>query len=294
MPASPSSNALDLSALPAPDTLAAQDFEAILGDAIADLQARWPQFDTPVDSDPAVKLLQVVAWRELLTRHAIDDAARSTMLAYARGGNLDQIGALLGVSRRMLSAATATEPAVMESDDELRARIQLAPEALPHAGVTGGFYRARALGIAPALKDVAAINRGGGRVDIILLGRDGDGDVPADIVADVAAAFAEDDAVQLTDIVSVRGATILPYDAEIRLTIARGPDPTLVRIEAERAVRAYASRRHAIGRTVYAQQLAAVASVGGVEHATCPLADIVPGDAGAAWLRNLMITVDRA
>ena len=282
---------LDLSRLPAPQVLEKLDFEAILTALKTEFSARYPDHSALLESDPAVKLLEVFAWRELVLRAALNDEARAVMLAHARGSDLDHLGAFFGVGRRQIEPATALTDAVLESDDELRLRIQLEPEALSQTGVTGGFYRSQALAAAPELKDVAAINRGEGRVDIVLLSRAGNGVPAPETVAAIAALFAQDDTVQLTDRVTVRPATITDYNPVIRLQVGRGPDPELVRAEAEAAVRAYAELRHRVGRTIFVQQLAAAASVGGVEHAIvlAPGGDIVPGDAGAAYLDQLTI-----
>lgn len=281
---------IDLSRLPPPEVLETLDFEAIAGATLADLQQRWPEYDAALESDPAVKQLQAAAYRELLTRARINDAARSVMLAFAGGADLDQLGARLNVARRVITPATNNAPAVMESDGEFRARIQIAPEMLPHAGFTAGGYRARALAAAPSIKDVAAYRRGGGNVQIVLLGREGDGTVSTEVVSVVSALFLEDDAVQLTDIVSLRAAEIVPFDLTIHLQIGRGPDPAIVISEAEKAVLAYTSQRHAIGRTVYARGVEAAAKVGDVEQAIAGITDIDPGDSGAAWLNSLTIT----
>ncbi|MFA7597015.1 MAG: baseplate J/gp47 family protein [Novosphingobium sp.] len=281
---------IDLSRLPPPEVLEPLDFEAIRGASLADLQARWEDYDAPLESDPAFKQLLAAAYREMLTRARINDAARSVMLAYATGADLDHIGARLDVARRILAPATQNSPAVLEGDDEFRARIQIAPETLPHAGFTAAGYRARALAAAPSVKDVAALRTGGGNVRIVLLGREGDGTVPPDVVTAVSAVLLEDDAVQLTDIVTVRAAEIVPFDLTIHLQIGRGPDPAIVISEADKAARAYAAQRHAIGRTVYARGLEAAAKVGDVEQAISSLGDIVPGPYGAAWLRSLTIT----
>ncbi|MXO64849.1 baseplate assembly protein [Altericroceibacterium endophyticum] len=292
--ASGSTSTLDLSRLAAPRVVEELDFETILAASIADLSERWPDFNAALESDPTLKLLQVASWRELLLRARINDAARSVMLAYAGGSDLDHLGALLGVTRRQIQPASDDTLALLESDAELRARIQIAPETLPYAGITAAGYRARSLAIDPAIKDVAALKRGQGRVDIILLGREGDGTLAPNIVSKVAASFREEDAVQLTDVVSVRAASITRYAVALRLLIGRGPDPALVKAEAEAAIRAYAARRHAIGQVVYAQQLGAAASVGGVDHVEVAADDIDPGASGAAWLESCTITVEIA
>lgn len=289
------SDNLDLSRLPSPEVIKSVDYEQILAQRLADLVARFKAIGidldtTSLESEPAVILEQADAYREALALAAINDAARSVMLAFATGGDLEHLGAFFGVQRLTVTSATNDAPAIMEDDTSLRARIQLAPEALPYAGMTGGGYRSLALKTAPALKDVLPLKRGGGQVDIVLLARDGSGVVPAAVVDAVYSAFQDDDATQLTDIVTVRSASILNYSASINLKVRRGPDPTIVRASAEKAVRAYATSRHRIGLTVYANMMMAAAAVGGVEEVIIDIGDIDPGESGAAFLQTLTVT----
>lgn len=91
--------AIDLSQLPAPSVVEPLDYEQILGAMLADLKTRDPSFTALVESDPAYKILEVAAYRELLIRQRVNDAGRSVMLAYAHGSDLDHLGALMGVVR---------------------------------------------------------------------------------------------------------------------------------------------------------------------------------------------------
>jgi phage-related baseplate assembly protein len=298
------SSSIDLSRLPAPQVVQALNYEAILAARLADLAARVEGFTALLESDPAVKLQETDAYRELLDLAAINDRAAAVMLAFARGSDLDHLGALfsgLGLARLELEAATDTTPAVMESDDAFRRRIQLAPEELARTGLTGGAYVSRALRSSAKLGDVVAIKRGGGQVDVVLLALAGDGTLEAADVATVARAFADDAAVQLTDFVNVRAATVVPFRARVTLFVPYGPDKALIEARADKAVRAYAERQHKIGRTVYRQMIEAAASVSGVEKARAELAigdadftdlDVVAGEAGAAFLAELEITVE--
>lgn len=283
---------VDLSQLAAPDLVARLSFDECFAAIRADFQARNPEFSALLPSDPAIKVMEACAYREQLLRAAISDAGLGTMLAFARGAALDQLAAFYGLHRLIIVHETDDAPAVLETDDELRARVQLAPELLAGPGLTGGGYRAAALTIAPELKDVGLVKRAGGHVDIILLGRDGDGTVPAAIVARVRDAFSSEDAVQLTDIVAVRSATILPYAAAVTVQIRSGPDPELIRVAAEARVRAYAAERHRIGLPVYAQRIEAAASVGAAERALVDIGDVVPGAAEAAYLTALTVAVE--
>ncbi|BAV65760.1 baseplate assembly protein [Sphingobium cloacae] len=285
-----SSAALDLSKLPPPAFVETLDYEAILADLIAEAKDRMPGF-APRESSPAMKLLEIFAYREMLLRQRFNDVGRSIMLAFGHDADLDHLAAFYGVDRLLIRPATDLEPEVLEDDDSFRARIQLAPEELPYAGITGAGYRSRALRLSPAIKDVATIKREGGRVDVVLLGREGDGTVPPDIVQLVTRSFLEEDAVQLTDIVTIRAAQILPYDIALTLHVRPGPDQSLLRVAAEEAVRRYAALRHRVGAVVFAQMLSSAASVGGVEHVGIGSADIDPGPYGAAWLRDLTVDV---
>ena len=285
---------LDLSRLAAPEVIQTVSFETILAERLADLKERWPDLDTTgLETEPAVILQQEDAYRETLTRAAINDAARGVMLAFSTGGNLDNLAAFYGIRRLLLAAATDSTPAVYESDDDLRIRTQLAPEALPYAGMTGGGYRSLALRVAPSVKDVYTVKRDGGRVDVVLLGRTGNGAVASGVVSSVYAAFQDDAATQLTDVISVLAASIVPYTINVKLYLRLGPNPATTQAAALAAVTAYAASRHKIGQPVYGQMIEAVASVGGVERAAVQsFTDITPGPYGAAYCTGITITTE--
>ena len=64
------STAVDLSRLPAPTVVEQLSFETVRQEIIDYLQSPGvlPSFDATVESDPAVKLVDVFAWRELAAR----------------------------------------------------------------------------------------------------------------------------------------------------------------------------------------------------------------------------------
>ena len=120
---------MDLQTLPAPSVVETLSFEAIVAAAKADfaerLRPHLPAIDEilTLESDPVVKLIESHAYRELLIRARINDAARAHLLAFATGSDLDQLAALFGVARM---------PA--ETDERLRARLQLRIAALAAQG----------------------------------------------------------------------------------------------------------------------------------------------------------------
>ncbi|QNK67759.1 baseplate J/gp47 family protein [Variovorax sp. PAMC26660] len=129
---------MDMSLLPAPTVIEVLDFEVILARRLASFQTRYPDYSLVLESDPAYKLLEEMAYQELLMRQRINDAAKACMLAYAKGTDLDNLGANYQVPRLVVTPANpnAVPPvaAAYEDDERFRERIQLAPEGITTAG----------------------------------------------------------------------------------------------------------------------------------------------------------------
>ena len=135
---------IDLSQLPPPDVVESLDFETLFARRKARLIELHPpeQRDAvaavlELESEPLTKALQENAYRELVLRQRIHEAAQAVMLAYAKGNDLEQVAALFQLQRLVVKPAdpvTGT-PAVMEDDADLRMRVQLAPHLL--AGIGG-------------------------------------------------------------------------------------------------------------------------------------------------------------
>lgn len=264
---------IDLSTLPAPDVVEALSFETIFDAMLADLRARDSTFDALVESDPAYKILEVAAYRELLIRQRVNDAARAVMLAYAGGSDLEQLGGLFGVTRKTITPADNNAippvPAVMESDTDFRFRIQLSLEGLSTAGPIGA-YQYHSLKV-EGIKDAAIAgppDTDPGVVRVTLLGNDGDGEVGSELIADVEAALNAEDVRPLTDTVVVQSATITEYEVVATLYILQGPDPTVVRDTALASVQAFVAARHKVGADVRLSALYAALHVAGVDRVT--------------------------
>ena len=116
--------AIDLSRLPVPNVVEALDFEIILAAQLDDLIERDDTYTGLLESDPAMKVLQVTAYRELLLRQRVNEAARAVMLAYAMDTDLDHLGALMNVERLQVSPADSDKGKVLflirASDGQLR------------------------------------------------------------------------------------------------------------------------------------------------------------------------------
>ncbi len=94
-----------MSDLPRPDFID-RDPQQVEAEAIALYEAIADKKLYP--AQPERLLLDVLHYRESLVRLAIQDAAEQNLVNYARGVNLDQLGALLGVTRLQPSKARCT------------------------------------------------------------------------------------------------------------------------------------------------------------------------------------------
>lgn len=288
---------IDLSLLPAPQVVEPLDYEQILAGMVADLQARDPDFDALVESDPAHKVLQVAAYRELLIRQRVNDSARAVMLAYAEGSDLEHLAALYGISRLLVDPgnpeAIPPAPPVFESDAALRRRVQMAPEGWTSAGSVGA-YRYHAISSDPKVLDVSVQSPSPGEVLVTVLSTQGDGAPDAALLGAVEAALSDEKVRPLCDGVTVRGARIVPYTIEAALTLYHGPDEEAVRLEAQAAAQAYAAETHRLGRDVTLSGIYAALHRPGVQKVRLisPAAGLDMAPHQASWCDSLSVTVE--
>lgn len=269
--------AVDLSRLPAPAIVEPLDFEVIFSQMLMRLRELDPQFDALTESEPAYKILQVAAYRELNLRQRVNEAARAVMLASAKGADLDQLGALLGVTRYRLDAGNAALgiPPTYESDADFRRRIQLAPEGFSVAGPEGA-YIFHALNADSDVLDASATSPTPGEVVVTVLARGGDGTASTELVATVAKALADDRVRPMTDHVTVQGAQIVSYQIVARVYTYAGPDSALVLAESMRRLEAYIAESHRLGRDVPLSGIYSVLHTEGVQRVEIdlPAADV--------------------
>ena len=291
------SHSIDLARIPAPDIVEALDADAIVAALKADILTRAPDLAEvlSLESEPVVKLLEVAAWREIVLRNRINHAARAVMLAQATGADLDNLAALMGVTRLVLDPgdATAVPPvaASYEADDDLRRRVQLAPEGATAAG-TAGSYLFYALAADPQVADAAVLAPvpGSGRVEITILARDGDGRPADDLLTRVAAAI-EPHRV-LTDRLSLHRPTIRSWRLEAVLTLFPGPDADVVQGAARSALDAYLQASRRLGYDITISGLHHALHQPGVQRVALisPAADIVCAPTEAAHCTAIAIS----
>ena len=272
---------IDLSKLPAPDVIETLDFETLLTNYINDFVARNPNYATLLESDPAIILMQVVAYREMLLRARINEAAKANMLAYATKGDLDNLAAFFGVERLE-----------DETDERLRKRTQLALEGFSTAGPVGA-YIFHSLSASNEVKSVSVKSPNPGEVLVTILSNIGDGTVNQDLIDAVSVKLNEDDIRPLTDLVSVQGAEIINYQVEAVITVYSGPSSAVVETEANDALQKFISDRHEISRVIAISGIYDALHVDGVKKVELisPLADVETTNEQAPYCTNIQVSV---
>lgn len=293
---------IDLSQLPAPDVVEETDFETLLAERKATLISLYsPEQQEAVartlalESEPLTKFLEENAYREMVWRQRVNEAARATMLAWARDADLDVMAFNNNTLRLTITPADDTTipptPAVMESDTDLRLRAQQAFDGLSVAGPVGAYeYHGRSAD--GRVADVSAVSPSPASVTITVLSREGDGTASAELLSAVEAALNAEDVRPVGDRVSVQSAAIVPYEIDATLYFFPGPEAGPIRQAAEEKLKAYITDQRRLGRDIRRSAIYAVLHVEGVQRVelASPVADLVFDRQHASFCSGYTIT----
>lgn len=266
---------IDLSQLPPPDVLEPLDFEAVYQEILSQFRVLMGEsWSANLESDPVVKLLELAAYREIMLRARINDAARANLLAFAGGTDLDQLGAFYGCGR-----------VPDEGDERYRLRIQLRIASLAGNG-TAEQYRLHALSASIDVVDAAVLQPVPGRVDIALWLRDGVNS--AVILAAVKSAFLTDDARMLGVILTVRLAIACPIS--VSATVWREQSAPLdLAIQLAAALPEQIANYAKLGRDVPRSWLLSRLHAAGVARVELAGSDLFVGDDEYATVGSITI-----
>ncbi|GAB5098711.1 baseplate J/gp47 family protein [Caballeronia sp. HLA56] len=268
-----SATPIDLSRLASPDIIETIDFETLFATLKAKFIALVPAEEQveiaetlKLESEPIVRLLQLLAYREMTLRQRVNDAARRIMLAYAIDSDLDHLAALVGIKRQTITPADPEKgtQALMEGNADLRTRIQLAPQSFSVAGPEGA-YISRARNAHAHVLDATAISPAPCEVLVTILSRLGDGAAEPSLIDAVVAALSAADVRPLTDQVTVKSAEIIKYSVRATLTFFSGPDRAVALAEANKAMKRYTEQMHRLGMEVTLDGIYAAARAPGVQ-----------------------------
>ena len=291
---------IDLSQLPAPQIVDVPDFETLIAERKAEFVALHPKDEQEavirtleLESEPVTKLLQENAYRELLLRQRINEAAHAVMVAYAMGGDLDQLAANYNVKRLTVTPANndAVPPvaAVMESDEALRLRVPAAFEGLSVAGPTAA-YEFHARSADGRVADASATSPAPAEVVLTVLSREGDGTAEKDLLDVVEKALNSENVRPVADRLTVRSAEIIPYRVEATIFLYPGPEPVMAAAKA--SLQKYIASQTRLGRDIRRSAIFAALHVEGVQRVelASPLADVVLNKTQAASCTQWSVT----
>ncbi|MCV1936404.1 baseplate assembly protein [Escherichia coli] len=278
---------IDLSQLPAPDVVETLDFETILAERKATLVSLYPEEQQDAvartlafESEPLVKYLEENAYREVIWRQRVNDAAKGCTLAYASNNDLDVMAGNNNTGRQIVTPADDSTipptPAVMESDTDLRLRAQQAYEGLSVAGPVGAYeYHGRSAD--GRVADISVVSPSPACVTITVLSREDDGTASDELLTIVEKALNAEEVRPVGDRVTVQSAEIVPYQIDATLYFYPGPEAAPIRQAAEEKLKAYISAQQRLGRDIRQSAIYAALHVEGVQRVelAAPLADIV-------------------
>ncbi|MDN7467004.1 baseplate J/gp47 family protein [Burkholderia orbicola] len=290
---------IDLSSLPLPDALEVLDFETIYATRKAAMISLWPADEQAeiaatleLESEPLARLLQENSYRELVWRQRVNDAVRAVMLAFAMGNDLEQRAALFGLMRLIVTPADPANnvDAVMESDDSLRERIQLAPQGFSVAGPSAA-YVTKARAVDGRIIDAQTSRPQPGDVLVSLLSSEGDGTVSDDLCRVVAAALSAEDQRPLNDTVFVKSAEIVRYRIHAKCYTRTAVGADVLIAQAKKNAQAYADKVHRIGIGVAESAIKGVCQAAGLSRTELiePVGDIAIDRTQASYCVEVVI-----
>ncbi|WP_264328560.1 baseplate assembly protein [Wolbachia endosymbiont (group A) of Andrena hattorfiana] len=193
-----------------PNIIEKLSYEEIFSRMKEELVRRGETFSALVESDPAVKIMEVAAWRELLLRERINEAVESNLLKFAVGEDLDNLAEFYGVERQK-----------EEEDERFRKKVKAKIKGWSTCG-SKEYYRYHALSADSRVKDALVESPIPGKVQISILSTQlsTTGIALEELLEIVKKQVTRDDIRVLTDTVTVIGCNITEIDIHSRMSIS--------------------------------------------------------------------------
>lgn len=271
--------AIDLSHVAAPDALEDWSHDKLIADFRTRFLAQWVLeqasnsalrdfTEQDLQSHPVIVVARTWASERGIDRQRVNDAIKALIAVLAKGASLENLAAARNIARLTIVAATASAPAVMESDAALLRRYLLSFD-LPSSGSVGRYlYDAwsawpqsddRMLGLWDARVNGRAIHGRKGDTDVVIIGPFGRLPTTGELAA-VRAAVMNANRAPETAAISVMAATRVTYAVDITIEIpAIGPSPDIVKADVEARITAAATDRILVGGEIPADLLSGAA-----------------------------------
>lgn len=282
---------VDFSQLPEPNLIQELDYESIFNERKEKFIALYPateqnQWRTILnrESDPVVKVLQENAYLELLYRNKCNADARSLLLAYAEGSDLDHLALTeYGLIRLIVTPADNSvvppSPAIYESDERLRERCLLSFDGMNTAG-SANAYRYFALsadGRVDGIK-VKSDEETPCFLDIVITQVDSEnGAASAELIQIVQTALDPDTVRPVGDRPTVKSSIATNYQIEAVLYVGKNAEDALLLEAANIRLDKYIKNAQKNGESIYRSAIFAALHVDGIQRVviTSPANDLV-------------------
>jgi len=260
-----------------PNIIEKLSYEEILSQMKEELVRRDESFTALVESDPAIKILEIAAWRELLLRQRINEAAKGNVLKFATGKNLDNLAEFYGVERQD-----------EEDDEQFRKRVKTKIVGWSTGG-SKEHYRYHAMSADVRVKDALVESKVPGSVQISILSTElSTGS--EELINIVREKVNQDNIRVLTDTIEVVGCNIIEIDIHSKISI-RNPD--VIEKAKKQFIEKFESTKR-LGWSVTRSWIIANLFVEGVENVELiePKEDVVVKGNECAFLRSLNVELN--
>jgi len=276
----------ELASLPPPQVINEIDFEARLVDFKAILQTAFDDAGiaynvSALETDPAIILVEVAAYQDILIRQRVNEAIRANLLPFAKGADLDILSQFYDVTRLF-----------QESDALLRKRVVLAIQGRSTGG-TVERYKSIALAADARVADVAVytIDKNP-TVHVAIFASDNNGIADAPLLAAVDGSIQAPDKRMVNDIIVVASAAQFSIDVSANITLLPQADALLIADLQSNLQNAWANEL-GLGRDVTRSWLIAQLQCVGVQKVelSAPLSDVEIPFNQAATLGSVVLEI---
>lgn len=269
-----------LESLPDPEIIDVLSYEEARQAAINKLVEIDPAYTALLESDPAIKVIEVAAYRELLLRVRVNEAAKSNLVMFSAGSDLEHLAGFYDVFRL-----------IGETDEALRRRVIISISGRSTAG-SRDWYRAAALRADVRVSDAAVYRVGTGPdIRVAVLAADNFGEPDAALLAAVDLVVQSDSVRVISDRIETVAATSVTANvvADIWL-LPSAPQTVFTALEA--TLRAALAAEGGLGFNVTRSWLTAKLHQAGVHKVTVdsPAVDLTVDDNSAVKIGAVTLT----
>lgn len=298
---------VDFSQLPAPNLIKELDFETLLNARKEKFIALYPASEQQKwrsvlsrESEPVVKILQENTYLEMLYQNKCNADARSLLLAYAEGEDLDHLALTeYGLTRLIVTpediSATPPLPAVYESDERLKERCILSFDGMNTAGSANAYryFTLSADGRVDGIK-VRSEQDSPYLLDVVITQVDSvNGQASEELVSIVQAALDPDHVRPICDRPTVKSSLATNYQIEAVLYVGKNAEDALLLEAANIRLDKYIKNAQKNGESIYLSAIYAALHVDGIERVEIisPTADLVMDNYHHPYCTTKSITV---